>query len=80
VIVFHYGFRLLLLVVAATQRGATRIVEQRKVIVSGSDHGDSEGFLTFPWWRAKRYSSGLLVAYGSPSCVGYAALDCRLGV
>jgi hypothetical protein len=38
------------------------IVEWKKVIVSGSDRGDCEGFLTFPQWRAKRYSSGLLVA------------------
>jgi hypothetical protein len=39
------------------------IIEQRLVIVSGSDHGYCEGFLTFLWWRVKRYSSGLLVAY-----------------
>jgi len=32
------------------------------MIVSGSDRGDCEGFLTFPRWRANRYSSGLLVA------------------
>ena len=42
--------------------GAVRIVERRVVIVSGSDRGDCEGFLTFPRRRAKRYSSGLLVA------------------
>jgi hypothetical protein len=42
--------------------GAERIVERRLVIVFGSYRGDCEGFLTFPWWRAKRYSSGLLVA------------------
>jgi hypothetical protein len=42
--------------------GAARIIEQRLVIVSGSDHGDCEAFLTFPWWRVKRYSSGLLIA------------------
>jgi hypothetical protein len=42
--------------------GVARIVERRKVIVSGSDRGDCEGFLTFPRWRAKKYSSGLLVA------------------
>ena len=53
--------------------GAARIVERRKVLVSGSDHGDCEGFLTFLRRRAKRYSSGLLVACGSPSCVGCAA-------
>ena len=34
------------------------------VIVSGFDRGDCEGFLTFPRWRAKRYSSKLLVACG----------------
>ena len=28
--------------------GAARIVERRLVIVSGSDRGDCEGFLTFP--------------------------------
>ena len=38
------------------------IVEQRLVIVFGSDRGDYEGFLTFPRRSAKRYSSGLLVA------------------
>ena len=32
------------------------------VIVSGSDRGDCEGFLTFLRWRAKRYSSGLRMA------------------
>ena len=42
--------------------GAVRIIERRVVIVSGSDRGDCEGFLTFPRWSAKRYSSGLLVA------------------
>jgi hypothetical protein len=59
---------------------AVRIVERRKVIVSNSDRGDCEGFLTFPQWRAKRYYSGLLVAYGSLSCVGCAAPDYGLGV
>ena len=29
---------------------------------AGSDRGDYEGFLTFPQRRAKRYSSGLLMA------------------
>ena len=38
------------------------IVERRLVIVSGSNRGDCEGFLTFPRRRAKRYSSGLFVA------------------
>ena len=38
------------------------IVERRLMIVSGSDRGDCDGFLTFPRWRTKRYSSGLLVA------------------
>jgi hypothetical protein len=42
--------------------GVARIVEWRLVIVSSSDRGDCEGFLTFPRWRAKKYSSGLLVA------------------
>jgi hypothetical protein len=52
-----YSWRLL----PPRQLGATRIIKRRKVLVSGSDHGDCEGFLTFLWWRAKRYSSGLLV-------------------
>jgi hypothetical protein len=42
--------------------GVARIIERRKVIVSGSDHGDCKGFLTFSRRRAKRYYSGLLVA------------------
>ena len=33
-----------------------------EVIVSDSDRGDCEGFLTFPRRSAKRYSSKLLVA------------------
>ena len=49
--------------------GAARIVEQRVVIVSSSDRGDCEGFLTFPRRRAKRYSSGLLVACVDPHLV-----------
>ena len=49
--------------------GAARIVELRKVLFSGSDHGDYEGFLTFPRRRAKRYSSGLLVALCDPHLV-----------
>ena len=62
-IVFRYGFRLLLLVFAALRPlGAVRIIERRRVIVSGSDRGDCEGFLTFSRLRAKRYSSGLLMA------------------
>ena len=60
--------------------GAARIIERRKVLVSGSDRGNCEGFLTFPRRRAKIYSSGLLMAYGSPSCVSCAAPDCGLGV
>jgi hypothetical protein len=57
-----------------------RIIEWRKVIVSGSDHGDCKGFLTFPRRTTKRYSSGLLMACGSSSCVGCAAPDCGLGM
>jgi hypothetical protein len=30
------------------QLGVARIIERRKLLVSGSDHGDCEGFLTFP--------------------------------
>ena len=60
--------------------GATRIIERRKMIVSGSDRGDCEGFLTFPRQRAKRYCSGLLIACGSPSCVGCAAPNCGFSV
>ena len=33
---------------APRRLGAARIVERRLVIVSGSDRGDCEGFLTFP--------------------------------
>ena len=33
--------------------GAARIVERRVVIVSGFDHGDCEGFLTFPGGESK---------------------------
>ena len=43
--------------------GAVRIIERRKVLVFGSDRGDYEGFLTFSQRRAKRYSSGLLMAF-----------------
>ena len=39
------------------------------VIVSGSDRGDCVGFLTFLRRRAKRYSSGLLVACCDPHLV-----------
>ena len=61
--VFCYEIHLLLLVVAPPRwLGAARIIEQRVVIVSGSDRGDCEGFLTFPQQSARRYSSGLLVA------------------
>ena len=80
-IVFRSGFWLFLFVVAPPRRlGAARIVEWRKVFVFGSDRGDCEGFLTFRWRRAKMYSSGLLVACGSSSCVGCAAPSCGLGV
>jgi hypothetical protein len=34
--------------------GIARIVNRRKVIVSDSDRGDCEGFLTFPRWRTKK--------------------------
>ena len=48
-IVFRCGFLLLLLVFATPRRlGTARIVEQRKVLVSGLDRGGCEGFLTFP--------------------------------
>ena len=60
--------------------GAARIIEWRKVIVSSSDRGDCERFLTFSRRRAKRYSSGLLVACRSSSCVGCATPDCGLGM
>ena len=60
--VFRCGFYLLLLVVAATYMAwVARIIKQRVVIISGSDRGDCEVFLTFPRRRAKRYSSKLLV-------------------
>ena len=60
--------------------GEARIVERRKVLVFGFNRGDCQGFLTFSQRRAKRYSSGLLVACGSSSCVGFAAPDYGLGV
>ena len=41
--------------------GLERIIERRVVIVSGSNRGDCEGFLTFPRWRAKRYFGKFLV-------------------
>ena len=39
------------------------------MVVSGSDRGDCEGFLTFPRRRAKGYSSKLLVALCDPHLV-----------
>ena len=39
------------------------------MIVSGSDRGDCEGFLTFPRRIAKRYYSELLVALCDPHLV-----------
>ena len=60
--------------------GAVRIIVRRVVLVFSSDRGDCEGFLTFTQWRAKRYSSGLLVACGCPSCVGCAAPNYGLSV
>jgi hypothetical protein len=65
---------------SARRLGAARIVEQRNVLVSDSDRGDCEGFLTFLRQRAKRYSNGLLVACGSTSCVGCVAPGCGLGM
>jgi hypothetical protein len=38
------------------------------------------GSWAFLWEITKGIFSGLLVAYGSPSCVGYVALGCRLGM
>jgi hypothetical protein len=81
VIVFRCGIHLLLSWWLPPPRwlGAARIVERRKVLVAGSDHGDCEGFLTFSRWRAKMYYSRLLVACGSSSYVGCAAPNCGLG-
>jgi hypothetical protein len=56
------------------------IIERRKVIVSGSDHCDCEGFLCLPRQSAKGNSSGSRVACGSSSCVGCAAPGCGLGM
>jgi hypothetical protein len=36
--------------------GAARIVERRVVIVSGSDHGDCDGFLSLPRGRSRKAS------------------------
>jgi hypothetical protein len=61
--------------------GATRIIEQRKMIVSGSDRGDYDGFLIFPRWRAKRCTlvdCSWLVWLSS--CVGCAAPYWGFGV
>jgi hypothetical protein len=63
VFVFRYGIHLLLLGLPPSRLlGAVRIVERRKVFVSGSDRGDCEEFLIFPRQSAKRYYIGLLVA------------------
>jgi len=49
VIVFCCGIRLLLLEFLTPRwLGAARIVKWRLVVVSGTDRGDCEGFLTFP--------------------------------
>ena len=54
-IVFRYGFRLLLLVFAALRPlGAVRIIERRMVIVFGSDRGDCEWFLCLPHGRSRK--------------------------
>jgi hypothetical protein len=50
------------------------------MLVSSSDHSDCEGFLTIPWWRAKRYSSGMRVACVILSCVSCAAPYWGFGV
>ena len=56
-IVFRCGFLLLLLMFATPRRlGAARIVEPRVVFVSGSDHGDCEGFLSLPHGRSRKTS------------------------
>ena len=56
-IVFRCGFLLLLLVFATPgQLGAARIVERRVVFISGSDHGDCEGFLSLPHGRSRKAS------------------------
>jgi hypothetical protein len=60
--------------------GAARIIKRRKVIVSDFDRGDCEGFLTFPRWRAKRYSSGLFVACVILILCWLYGTSCGLGV
>ena len=55
--VFHNGICLLLLVVVPPRwLGAARIIERRKVLVSSSDHGDCEGFLSLPRGRSRMAS------------------------
>ena len=48
--------------------GAARIIEQRLVIVSGSDRGDWEGSCAFPSRAPKGNSSGLLVSLSYLTC------------
>jgi hypothetical protein len=57
VFVFHCRICLLLWLLSPSRPlGAARIVEQRKVLVSGSDRGDCEGFLCFPYGRSQKAS------------------------
>jgi hypothetical protein len=61
--------------------GAARIVERRLVIVSGSDRGDCEGFLSLSRGRSRKASlvdCSWLV--WSLSCVGCAAPGCRFSL
>ena len=60
--------------------GAARIVERRKVLVSGFDRGDCEWFLTFPRRRAKRTLVDCSWLVWSSSCVGCASPYWGFGV
>jgi hypothetical protein len=50
------------------------------LLISGSDRGDCEGFLIFPCGEPKGTLVDCSWLVWSPSCVGCAALDCRLGM
>ena len=53
--------------------GASRIIERMLVIVSGSDRGDCEGFLTFPGGEPKGTIVNCSWLVWSSSCIGCAA-------
>jgi hypothetical protein len=62
------------------QLGAMRIVERRKVLISGSDHGDCEGSWPFSGEEPKDTLVDCSWLVWSSSCVGYAAPFSGFGV